>query len=352
MGVAYSCKVRGCYFPVALTFFSRLYKAAYDGASLADPTIFSGLRTPLRMLVLLASRLAPNADGGVVRFVSPIRGVEEFHFRWANTQFHSVFFDRFRYCYEPEVTAVIQAVLGSCLGSKPKESFWDIGANWGHFVGVASAIPGFEGQIVAVEPNKRVVRDLKSFIKAAKVNSRTIVISEAFGESSQVRKLVIPDNLHSGIGELAQPGVRGAGELVKVEVPDCMVLPRPTLVKVDVEGSEAEVLKGMISTLKDSKCFVMFESFYGADRRSTLEPYAVLKELGYRFYQVAYVVKQQSVDGENVPFVDLDVSFLEHDSHNRFALRPKLNVLAIHEDRVDEFMRLFEEYCFKNPISY
>ncbi len=146
---------------------------------------------------------------------------------------------------------------------KPGDVFFDIGANVGFFTVIGARLVGAHGFVFAFEP-------LPENVQRARAN----VEANAF---SNVRILDAAASDHSGMGELMVADYVGGSALATAERPPDVkgVLPvrlvtidelvaqneirPPQAVKIDVEGAEIEVLRGMAHTLDTCRPVVVFE---------------------------------------------------------------------------------------------
>lgn len=132
--------------------------------------------------------------------------------------------------YEHELNAWLELALGRV------ERVIDVGANDGYFTfGCIAALRryGRNGRILAFEPEKRPVQELRESLRAHKQNAEQVEIVQAF------------------VGREVKPGMTTLDALG----PDW---PRTkTLIKVDVEGAEVDVIAGAQSWLHASNAFVI-----------------------------------------------------------------------------------------------
>lgn len=186
--------------------------------------------------------------------------------------------------YESEVFEALNAHLGE------EGVLWDIGSNMGlHAVTAKLKRPLVT--VVAFEP----VQALRSRIEAnAALNEVQISIAkEPLSNVSGVTNLYIPEGNPSGLASLKTPHADKwkavpveclrADELIRNRV-----YPPPTVVKLDVEGAELEVLEGFGSyLLEPSLRAVVFEGAPGLENRSNADPVAdVLREAGFTLHQL------------------------------------------------------------------
>jgi FkbM family methyltransferase len=165
-------------------------------------------------------------------------------------------------CIEPDLTA---AVLGHL---RPGMTFVDVGAHYGYYATLASPLVGARGVVVAFEPSRPVfpllARNTERFSNvrlehtAVGATDGTVVMHD-FGARHSALNTVkaearVPsrerDQLRARSYEV--PCVRLDDYLARHGV-------RPDLVKIDAEGSELDVLRGMERTLQETDCLVSVE---------------------------------------------------------------------------------------------
>jgi FkbM family methyltransferase len=142
--------------------------------------------------------------------------------------------------------------------------FYDIGANVGFFSLLAARMVGTSGAVCSFEP---VTENASMVRKNATLNDfgNIRVVEVAVGSEPGVAEFLLTE--WDGGGTLALSAVRTtervSSRMVPVATLDDLIfdrrLPRPTFVKIDVEGVELDVLKGMSRTLKESMPILLFE---------------------------------------------------------------------------------------------
>ena len=154
--------------------------------------------------------------------------------------------------------------------------------------------------------------------------------------------MVVEDSLHSGIARLSRDG---GGVAVPLAPLDGLALGAPSLIKIDVEGHEADVLEGAAKTLAETRPFVVFESWREwHDPRTTLAPFEILTVAGYRFFHPVWVEER---DGEAVAgadparFTAPSFGLVEFAADQRFLLADQINVLAVPGDRLVDLEAAF-----------
>ncbi|TAJ41542.1 MAG: FkbM family methyltransferase [Reyranella sp.] len=169
---------------------------------------------------------------------------------------------------------------------KPGMVFVDVGANDGYYTLFAARRIGPEGRIVAVEPSSRERGHLERNIARNGVGNVEIVPA-ALGAAPGHADLHLAHGVHTGhntLGRFAHDDVVPARvERVPVETLDGVVrrlaLPRVDVVKIDVEGGEANVIAGARTVLQSMRPVLMMEVSDGALRAQGSSEAALLETL-------------------------------------------------------------------------
>jgi FkbM family methyltransferase len=163
--------------------------------------------------------------------------------------------------YEPASMIALQRFL------KPGDVLFDVGANIGAYSLVASRLVGPAGHVYSFEPSARERAALQNNLLLSACTNVT-VSPAAVSDHSEMVTLRIAAGQHRGqntlASEFAYPGVGlERTEIVAATSLDEFVqLPqvrRPTILKVDAEGSELSVLNGAVSLLRNAPPIIMFE---------------------------------------------------------------------------------------------
>ncbi len=158
--------------------------------------------------------------------VSPVGYIENFLFRYGY--------------YESEVFEALRPYLG------PGAVFWDIGSNLGlHAVSAKVAAP--ETHVVAFEPVPELLERVRA--NAALNQVEVVAFSRALSSVSGPQVLYVPGGGTSGRATLKGAGGEGLEEMqvdcVRAdELLGAAMGEAPTVLKLDVEGAEEEVLEG------------------------------------------------------------------------------------------------------------
>ena len=146
---------------------------------------------------------------------------------------------------------------------KAGDVFYDIGANVGFFTVIAAKLVGTTGKVYAFEPGQG---NASSIRHNAQLNNFTQVevIEKAVSHSSGEGQLLLAQ--YSGGHALATadapPDLAGEVTVDLVSIDDLIAQKKiqpPNFVKVDVEGAELDVLKGMTETIKTYKPTIIYE---------------------------------------------------------------------------------------------
>ena len=155
----------------------------------------------------------------------------------------------------------LQRALHSCL--KTSEIFYDIGASMGFFSVLAARIVGELGHVYAFEPvpeNVEIINHNVTVNNFSHVSIFPVAVSHTQGEG----ELLLAH--HPGGATLSNagtpPDLKGTLAVQTVCIDDLVkqkTLKPPAVVKVDVEGAEIDVLRGMINTIKKYQPILMYE---------------------------------------------------------------------------------------------
>jgi FkbM family methyltransferase len=165
-------------------------------------------------------------------------------------------------CIEPDLTAVVLRTL------KPGMTFVDVGAHYGYYAGLAGELVGADGVVIAFEPG----RETFSLLSRNMAHQRNVTLEHmAAGATNGTAVLQDFGRRHSSLNTLkiqarVPPREREQLSARSYEVP-CVRLDdhlarhglRPDFVKIDAEGSELDVLRGMQDTLTGTDCLVSIE---------------------------------------------------------------------------------------------
>ncbi len=159
--------------------------------------------------------------------------------------------------YESEVLEALHTRL------RPDSVLWDIGSNFGlHAATLARLVP--TATVVAFEPNPA---EHARLLRHRAWNAPQLTTSSlALSDSSGILPLHLGPDGNSGMTTLApwSQATYSGTVLVATATGDELIargtVPAPTVVKLDVEGHEPAVLRGLVSALASPRCeLVVFE---------------------------------------------------------------------------------------------
>lgn len=176
---------------------------------------------------------------------------------------------------------------------KPGDTFVDIGANIGLMSAIASQIVGGKGKVIAIEPNPETVAILEQNLQLN--NCPNVEILE-IGLAAEPGEALLFENRHvnrggaSLINQSRSCGPENVSHDVHLStLNEVCANETVSLIKIDVEGFELEVLKGGIAALKRDRPVIIVEvsaAREGLNNPSPEDVYNFLDDFGtYRFFK-------------------------------------------------------------------
>jgi FkbM family methyltransferase len=175
---------------------------------------------------------------------------------------------------EPDTQNAMKAAItpGSC--------FWDIGCNVGFLTVIGARLVGSNGQVYSFDPVPRHAELAKHNVESNHL-TQVKVFQKALSSSNGTVKFAVA--AIPAQSTLTADGFNREGATV-IEVETVTVdglirdqgLRPPAVVKIDVEGAEIEVLKGMARTLVDHRPTIILDT-----HGTHIECAALLTEAGY-----------------------------------------------------------------------
>lgn len=183
---------------------------------------------------------------------------------------------------------------------KEGDVFYDIGANVGFFSVIAAKLVGNTGKVYAFEPGKENAASIRHNAELNKFE-QIEVIEKAVSVTSGTGQLLLAQ--YSGGHALATadvpPDLAGEVTVDLVSIDELIArqqIAPPNFVKVDVEGAELDVLKGMKETIKTHQPTIIYEVDDG-DRTAYERKY---RELAAFFESLDYQVTQAENSYETI----------------------------------------------------
>ncbi len=258
-------------------------------------------------------------------------------FNAKNRQYNILYFYKYETAYEPETSALIDMFL-------PNQGIlYDIGSNWGYFSLYAASRNDFSGEIHSFEMNPSSFDDLVSVVK--KTTYKNIIHCYNYALSNQQGKKGIKQYSHSGLTRLSESEFDTTVDTVCL---DQLTLPKPDIIKMDVEGHEVQVLEGGSRLLEEAKPLLVFENTISrGDLKFPLQSLSFLYERGYRIFLPLWIDQI----GDFEIFFNDDNQYLTPSKYENLVLYPlniktrylypeRMNLFACHSDRL---------YLLENP---
>jgi len=188
---------------------------------------------------------------------------------------------------EPGISKLVTKIAKELDNQNDLGWFFDVGANVGLYTWEVRDICPLR-KILAFEPDPENIKLLEKTLSGA--NFQNVEICKCALSNQLAEVSFFQDTLTSATGSVAgkdKPWIEqylngSAYEIrVKTKTLDSVVRPdrTPSLIKIDVEGHEIEVLQGGKNTLSEVKPILIIESF--PPKQSTV--ISLLDELGYRY---------------------------------------------------------------------
>jgi FkbM family methyltransferase len=193
--------------------------------------------------------------------------------------------------------------LAAC---EPGFVFLDVGANCGYYTALFLTAASRDSRIVAMEPDPECFRWLEDTVRAnrgARVTCLNVAASDICGTARLYRN---HDN--RGDNRLYNSELAGSFCEVPVATVDSLMdkegVAELNLIKIDVQGFEAKVLRGMRRTLERSREIVLLSEFWPNGLLQAgdapAEPLQLLASLGFRLFHL-------SRRGRLLPLPDYDL---------------------------------------------
>ncbi len=192
--------------------------------------------------------------------------------------------------YEDEISKLIKTSL------KPGYIALDIGANIGlQSLRMAECV-GINGKVYAFEPLQYLQEKFKANMQLNNAYNVTL-FPFALANTTSEESFKIDRNLwNQGTFNLSNQNTGSETQQVIIKIADDITeiknLERLDLIKIDVEGFEFDVIKGLYKTLHRHKPRIIFEydsNYWINNGKNIIDCYNFLRSLDYEFYQVTSV---------------------------------------------------------------
>lgn len=285
------------------------------------------------LALLLGRHLTFRGSGRLLQLMYPCRPGSKRYIRGVRTRSDGLKFDAdtrqlidwcmfFHGKYEPHVGLLFQRLVG------PGSVVADVGANVGAHTLTLAKLVGAGGRVFAFEPNPA-VRD--RLVRNLAINSfeNVVVNACALGDIDGQLSLRVPAATSE---EFSNPGL---ASLVALDTPHDLVpvevlrfddifheagFPRLDLVKIDVQGFEMNVLRGMEGAISQYHPAIVFEyeDWAWGKAGSGLQTVSdFLKSMSYRLLRVeaGSVLELTPVGVKNFEYSHMDLIAMHLDDH-------------------------------------
>ncbi len=236
--------------------------------------------------------------------------------------------------YQPDICRVLETLL------QPGDQYVDVGANVGMTALLACSRIGASGKGVAFEPNPVAFARLHEHFAMNGVTNFELV-PRAVADCESVQWLFVPND-EMLLGTLVPETHEGTRVEVRTEPVDRYVATfdpaKPTLIKIDVEGYEVQVLRGLGSLIARPNVMIVTEIADAKLQRaghSREELHAFLADHGYAAHTIDVRASRWRKDLTLHPIpgplasVEYDALFLRRESP---AFRERINALILNEE--------------------
>jgi FkbM family methyltransferase len=192
-----------------------------------------------------------------------------------------------RAIYETAVTETLWRL------TKPGDEVADIGANVGYMASILNARVGRSGKVYCFEPHPQVAAELRHNIALWPYGQSCSIWQAAVGESSGPGSLFVPEYFSNNYGISSVSPRADVGTNIEIPIDIVAlddVIPKSVtlaVVKIDVEGHELSVFKGMQNILESRRVqYIVFEEIAPFPAPT----HAFLTDRGYATYGIEYQV--------------------------------------------------------------
>lgn len=179
------------------------------------------------------------------------------------------------YAWTGEFSWGVAAAISTCL--KPGNVFLDIGAFTGQHTIRAAILVGAQGRVIAVEPDQRCVHWMRANLSATNLSNRVVLVEAAAvpaGQSDGMTTLHLSP-MESMSSLLAVPDAPRV-LVPSVSIEELITTHRPDLIKIDVEGFDADLLQGSPALRSPDAPLLIVEANAGVDEQALALGYRTL----------------------------------------------------------------------------
>ena len=185
--------------------------------------------------------------------------------------------------WEPDVSAAISKML------KPGDLFVDVGANIGYYTLLASRKVGQSGEVIAIEAHPNTFKLLN---KNVALNAMKNVTTVNIAVSDVEKEIEFFASSQKSLGESTTVGKRGFKSIGTIEakpitsIISLEKLNKIALMKIDIEGAEAEVLRDIIANIDKFSADFKFICEISSETEDRNNIFDTLRDQGFLTYAV------------------------------------------------------------------
>lgn len=169
---------------------------------------------------------------------------------------------------------------------RPEDVFYDIGANVGSYILLASGV--CKAKTFAVEASVNTVKITQKNIILNKLQGRVTLVNAAAGATAGTVNFSVNEDATNHVIAANELQNTTAKTVNMIKIDDLPAENQPALIKLDVEGFETEVLKGMTETLKQTSLKAIIIEVNGSGVRYGAKDEDIdnqLRSYGFKPYQ-------------------------------------------------------------------
>lgn len=157
----------------------------------------------------------------------------------------------------------------------------DVGANVGVYTLISGRLVGETGRVYSFEPTPRVFDLLKANVEMACLQGRVELVRKAVtDEGGRKLKLSLFSSTRNNTLFGGAESDKGFTEVDTVTLDDMFSGKRVDVVKIDAEGAESRILKGMKGVVRDNPGMVIIIEFAGQHlKRAGVDPCDFIREI-------------------------------------------------------------------------
>jgi len=192
--------------------------------------------------------------------------------------------------YEDEINKLIRISL------KPGDNAIDIGANIGlQSIRMAQSVTK-TGHVYSFEPLAHLQNKFKRNIALNKFENVTLFPFALSDAADEITYSINENNWNQGTFSLQHKNSGTTAQQITIKVADQLteiqMLPHLELIKIDVEGFEFQVIKGLEKTIRKHKPRIIFEydnNYWGVNGQNIGDCFEFLRGMNYDLYQITSV---------------------------------------------------------------